>query len=248
MPPKKSSVTGSPACGITKKVFSSASYTSPTKKERKDREPLFVPRANMYQSDTYGPIGTPSGNCDLAIRVPYKENGYAASLFNGLTLKGDFGKHQTTITQSWLKKPITDDGRHWTVKIHSDRHVCVCRFALALACAYRVPYAQYAKYATAFKSIPGCEDIPIPDFIFPPKALDKLRIDIVPTPDPNMHVIIGASIFPLLTLLENFIGLKAEKVGGSIFDGYPLPTANVKEAVAIMEDWGWKPTVYDEVN
>ena len=110
-----------------------------------------------------------------------------------------------------------------------------------------VVLAQYTMFYQAFNSVPGCSQIPLPDFTFPSKALDKLRVDIVPTPNAQMYVVIAKNLFPLLDLLQDLVGIKAEDVGQSGFDGYPLMSANLEQAVQIMEHWGWKTTIYDEV-
>ena len=86
-------------------------------------------------------------------------------------------------------------------------------------------------------------------FQFPAKSEEKLRLDIVPTPNEDIFVVLGPNIYPLLDVLDGVLEsiTKTENVGGSGFDGHALATNNINKAVAIMEDWGWKPTLYDEV-
>ena len=109
----------------------------------------------------------------------------------------------------------------------------------------RACVSQLDMYFERFNKIPGCANVPKPNFAWPEKGLDKLRVDIVPTPDPSLHVIPDAWLYPLRDKLVGYISdVKIEDVGGSGMCGVSIPTDKVKEGMEIMEFWGWKTELY----
>ena len=112
------------------------------------------------------------------------------------------------------------------------------------------PEQSEMQWAAYVESEGGSVDVPKPDFLstFNPRALDRLQVDIVPTPDPDLYVVTKGQLYPVKEKLAPFVSeTKEENVGGSTFDGYVVKKENLDAAVEIMVYWGYKPTVYDEV-
>lgn len=96
----------------------------------------------------------------------------------------------------------------------------------------------------------GNVPFPKPDFLhtFNERCLAKLEADIVPTPDENIYVVVKGNLFPLKEKTKGIISdVKQQNAGGSQFCGNIIERANLQQAIQIMEYWGMKVTVYDEV-
>ena len=106
------------------------------------------------------------------------------------------------------------------------------------------------QWAAFVKAENGNVTVQKPDFLntFNVRALEKLKTDIVPTPDENLFVIVKGNTFPLKDLLKEVVSpVKMENVGGSGFNGYEIQKKNLDKAIEIMEYWGLMVTLYDEV-
>ena len=102
-------------------------------------------------------------------------------------------------------------------------------------------------YEKIFRSIDSCASIKIDDFQFNTKALDRLKIELVPTNEDNVYVMLGW-FWPIQDLLKDYVGDEAENVGDSGLTGCPVNADYVPTVIEILAEWGWKPTVYDECN
>lgn len=143
---------------------------------------------------------------------------------------------------------------HVTHRAHVATQSCYKPYKDNIPPHYKIPTFSPAQsemqWAAFVKAENGNVTVEKPDFLntFNVRALEKLKTDIVPTPDENLFVIVKGNIYPLKEKLKEVVSpVKIENVGGSDFNGYEIQKKNLDKAIEIMEYWGLMVTLYDEV-